>query len=219
MPAPRMMMMFDLTRFSIEVTFTLLIVLFCMVIYFATREIYSLSKHKGIRHFRLAFLFLGLSYLTRLVMQVTSVSSMVFHVGMMHREVWSLFLIPVAYFSTMAIFHLTYSVIWKRFSEHRFLIIANTSAFMLVMLTVFVINPFYLFLLQLLFLIFSIIIQFTKRFSKTRLIYILLLAFWLVSLFLSGPRRLIPTTTLLVLNSISALIFLMIYLKVRKWAR
>ena len=49
--------------FSFELVYTVIAVIFCMAIYFKTKESYELTKYEGIKYFRDAFLFLGLSYL------------------------------------------------------------------------------------------------------------------------------------------------------------
>jgi len=51
-----------ITRAIIEFIYTSLIVLLCFYVDYKTKEIYELTKHKGIKYFRNAFLFFGLSY-------------------------------------------------------------------------------------------------------------------------------------------------------------
>jgi hypothetical protein len=58
----------------LETVFTLVALVLGLLIYFKTKESYELTKHPGIRYFRDAFLFLGLSYLLRFLFSAVFLS-------------------------------------------------------------------------------------------------------------------------------------------------
>ena len=57
-------------RIGSELIYTLIIIIMCGIIYFKTKEIFDLTKHKGIGFFRNTFLFFALSYLMRFFGQI-----------------------------------------------------------------------------------------------------------------------------------------------------
>ena len=52
---------------DIEILYSIAIAGLCLGTYFKTREIYNLSKHEGLYHFRNIFLYFSLAYLFRLL--------------------------------------------------------------------------------------------------------------------------------------------------------
>ena len=48
-----------------EIIYSFVIIVCSLMIYFATKELYELSKHKGIKYFRLSFLFFAIAYFFR----------------------------------------------------------------------------------------------------------------------------------------------------------
>ncbi len=56
----------------------LILVSSAFYIFYKTKEIYELSNHRGIKYFRLTFMFFALSFLMKVVMRGTSFSVFVF---------------------------------------------------------------------------------------------------------------------------------------------
>ena len=69
---------FDPTRFAVEIIYTLLIVVLCFLVYFRTKNIFDLTKHRGIQYFRNAFLFFGLAYSARLLIHLIMIGRIAF---------------------------------------------------------------------------------------------------------------------------------------------
>jgi len=59
--------------------------IFCLLLYFKTREVYSLTKHTGIKYFRDAFLFFGFAYLLRFLFSIFFLSRVIFDIGIEQR--------------------------------------------------------------------------------------------------------------------------------------
>jgi len=126
------------------------------------------------------------------------------------------------YFSTMAIFFLLYCTIWKRTEHRNFFIFSNVIALIMSVTAFFMRTPFILPALQFILLVFSVALIFGKRHKKVshiRPLYLLLLVFWLVNMFVVGPRRLVPFQAKIVFQLISLAVFYAIYYKVSKWTK
>jgi len=52
-------------NFLIELVYSVILTISCLIIYFKTSEIYKLTSHKGIKYFRMTFLFFAASYFLR----------------------------------------------------------------------------------------------------------------------------------------------------------
>ncbi|MBU1704385.1 MAG: hypothetical protein KJ922_03395, partial [Nanoarchaeota archaeon] len=114
---------------SIELFYTVLAVFFFFMIYFKTKEMYKLSKHKGIHCFRMAFLFFGLSYLARFLMLLFAMTTRFLFDDYLPRIImFSITIVLLGYLSTMALFYLIYSQLWKKISHKQFLWFANIIA-------------------------------------------------------------------------------------------
>lgn len=221
--APQHMMRhFDPSRFSSELLFTAIVVILCFIIYFKTKEIYDLSKHKGIYYFRNAFLFFGLAYLARFLFNIFMISGNVFDLIPHKQFLMPFMLIPTGYFGSMAIFYSVYSMIWKKIKEQKFLWWSNLVAVVLTTLSVVSRSPEILAILQSALVIFGLIMIMKmpkKQKMRIGVIYLLLYIFWLGSvLTLSGSGFWSFELTLAVqIISISA--FLAIYHKLHKWVK
>lgn len=213
--------------FGIELIYTTIILIFCLLVYFKTREIYDLTKHKGIQFFRYAFLFFGLAYASRLFLYIIIAGNIfMFEPFMPPRH---MFIMPVsnlivAYFSTMAILYLTYSTIWKRISSEHFLTFSNIVALFVAVMAFISRSPFIVSLIQLLLLVITIIISiriYKKDKKKSHIIalYLLISVFWLINLFVLGPIRFLPFEIKVVFQLISIGVFIVIYYKVKKWVK
>ncbi|MFH1173525.1 MAG: hypothetical protein V1725_00135 [archaeon] len=216
--------------FLLEAAYTLIILLLCFLVFFKTREIYLLTKYKGIQFFRFAFLFFGLAYASRLLLYIMLVGDLfiVEHVR------GPGFVLPisnlvVAYFSTMAILYLTYGPIHKKISVEQFLTWANIISLIVAIVAFISISPLLLSLIQSVLLGIMLVINTRVKGKKqsrdekrtnTRTIYFLLALFWLISLFdIRSPRQFIPFEVSIALHVASLGIFFFIYYKVAKWVK
>jgi hypothetical protein len=205
-----------------ELTFTVITVVFCFLIYFKTKEIYDLSKYEGIRHFRMAFLFLGLSYLVRFFSSLLMLSRAEFHFILPRELFAALFILPMGYFSTIGIFYLIFNFMRKKFKH---LVLMGHIIAAILSLTSFVTrSSFVLFWLQLLLLILAVILislrrNSEKKFSKIRVLYLLVALLWLINLLVAERRHLFPLPIEIILHTVSLVLFAVVYYKISKQVR
>lgn len=105
---------------GVELLYSFVIVVCSLMIYYATKEMYELSSYRGVKYFRQAFLFFAIAYFFRYFIrfflaffnlrEIVEISPM--FVGWV-----SLFVF--LYSSSMAIFYLLYSVMWKRWDHSK----------------------------------------------------------------------------------------------------
>jgi hypothetical protein len=213
---------FDLWGFGFELFYTIAIVVFCYLIYAKTKEMYELTKHKGIKFFRNTFLFFGLAYAFRLLLHLIMIGTITMDL-MPRMAIMPFSIVVVSYLSTMAIFYLTYSTIWKSVKGNHLIIISNIFAITFSIVAFITRSQDYLILLQLGLLIFALVMSYkthkSKRFSNIRILYFLILIFWVLNLYFLGPRMRMPYFFNLGMHIISLIVFWIIYLKVKKWAK
>jgi hypothetical protein len=103
-----------------ELIYSFVIIICSLMVYYSTKEMYELSSYKGIKYFREAFLFFAIAYFFRYFIQFFL---FLFNI----RDIlefspayigWiSLFVF--LYSSSMAIFYLLYSVMWKKWNHSK----------------------------------------------------------------------------------------------------
>jgi hypothetical protein len=206
----------------VELVYTFIIVILCFLVYFKTKELYALTKHKGIKYFRTAFLLFGLAYASRLLTYLITMGHIALDYMMPRPWLMGLSIMVMSYLSTMAMVYLIYSTIWKRFRSLGFLLIANSVALLLFAISFFTRSLELITLVQFLLLIATIIISTIlhrkdKMLSNTRILYLLVSLFWLLSLFIVGPIRSRFFELEFVLRIASIAIFAIIYYRVSKW--
>ncbi len=215
----------DPIGFGIELTYTFIVVVLCFLVYYKTREIYDLTGYKGIKYFRYAFLFFGLAYTSRLFLHSLLISKIAFDFILPMGRLLPLSNLLVAYLSTMALLYLAYSTIWKKINFEHFLHISNIIALIVAGLAFVSRSHVLVSMIQLLMLLFIIILIITKKHQKgkkrlpMRAVYFLISIFWLINLFVLGPRRFLPFELKLALQIISVIVFFIIYYKVAKWVK
>ena len=101
---------------SIEILYSVIVILLCILIYFKTKEVYDLSKHKGIKYFRNTFLFFGMAFFFRLIPV-----SLIFSRNIA-KPLLQISLFLVSYFSILAILSLLSSIIWKKLDDNAILV-------------------------------------------------------------------------------------------------
>lgn len=211
--------------FGTELIYSFAIILCSLMIYFGTKELYELSYYKGIRYFRNTFLFFAIAYLLRSVIKFALVSSDV-------REIFEIsprFLVPVIsiafmYFSSMAIFFLLYSILWKKW-EGSFMNIKWFHAFSVIIAIVSSSsrNPAVHFGVSMMLLMFVAVIvgianvkpKIKKKRNSLYVIYMLLFIFLILNILdIMVPSFLQTYKLLIYLSSMS--IFLIILYRVLK---
>ena len=190
------------------------------MIYFKTKGFYNLSKYLGIKYFRYAFLFFGLAYLSRFIIHLLQLFGMASNLMGLRRFMFPIFMIPVGYLSTIAIFYLTYSTIWKKINYKHFLILSNLVAIIAFITK----SPFILSILQFLLLLATFIISFIKhkrrrKTSNTRALYLLIAIFWLINIFVLDIRKFFLCEYKIIFQIMSVVVFFVIYYEVIKWVK
>jgi hypothetical protein len=103
-----------------ELIYSFVIIACSLIVYHATKEMYELSSYKGIKFFRHAFLFFAIAYFSRYFIQFILVSLSLnsilefspFFIG------W-ISLLVFLYSSSMAIFSLLHSIMWKKWGDSK----------------------------------------------------------------------------------------------------
>lgn len=215
---PNPMHMPNSWMFGTEWIFSIIIVLLCFLIYYKTKEIFNLTNHKGIYHFRTSFLFLGIAYLLRLLFR----SSIMFEIFVRGKYFKTGFFV-IGFFSTVAIMHLFLSVSWKKFKRKPTKLMINLLATIISLFSFLSGEPTILILTQLTLLVLTVIIAFDNKFNKNKsklfLIYVLLFIFWAGSLIPFGSRKYFSFDIIPIVHIVSITIFLVIYYKVNKWIK
>jgi hypothetical protein len=211
--------------FGIEIFYTFLIVFFCFLIFYKTREVYILTKHKGIKYFRFAFMFFGIAFASRLVLYLMKLNSDFFFANIILRQSFRpISIIIITFFSTMAIFYLTYSIIWKKFDSEQFLMFANITALIVSIIAFTSHSPLIISFMQLIIMIASIIIIFInhknqKKKVGTKSLYALIYLIWFISLLILHSKWWFSFEIKLIVQTISIAVFTIIYFKVAKWLK
>lgn len=174
-----------------EILFSLFIILLCFVIYFKTKDLYSLTKHKGIHYFRNTFLFFALAFIIRFLLSFR----FLLHGFRGHLSLPFLILSLLFVFSSsMAILSLSASIFYKTLKlKKEWLLELGIILFalLLVLSVLFFMNSFIIILTQaivvLISLIFLLLKQKANSQSKIRQTYLLLFLFWVITMYLMDP--------------------------------
>lgn len=213
----------DPTRVGIELLYAAMVVILCLLIYLKTKEMYNLTKHKGVNYFRNAFLFFGLAYLFRFVFTLIKLTRVTFDVDLPRLFIQPLSLVLVGYLSTIAIFYLTASTIWKHIKGNKYNILLHLIALLIAILVFVTRSPDILLLTQVILLLFTLVMGYlkfrrSKKLSQLSIIYFLLFIFWVINLRLD-PRHFFPFEFQAATYIVSVGIFMIIYNKVNKWTK
>lgn len=217
------------SRLGLEMMYSFIIIACSIMIYFGTRELYELSKHKGIKYFRKSFLFFAIAYGFRSLIKYVTLNLDIPRILEVYPRAFyfglgKFTLLVFMYFSAMAIFYLLYSVIWEKCEKQKFKTIPfHILAIIIAIITTHFANTIIylginLFLLMFLILTFKLSKkQHTKKKkSSLHVIYTLMFFFWTINIL----DILIPDflrTFQLIMYMFSAGIFLsMLYKVLRK---
>jgi hypothetical protein len=208
-----------------EFVYFLLVTGLSAYIYFKTKEIYELTKHKGIYHFRNIFLFFCIAYFFRLLQIVVMYSMDIFTSPFLPREFQPLYFFFVSYFGTMAILSIIVSANIReiKIKEENLNALLHITAFVSSFIIMLIFSPFAMLLLQTLVFFVTIVMILIKSkedkgpklLSQNKITYVLLFIFWIFNV-VSSIRRLVPREINLPLYLISVGVFFSIFLRVRK---
>ena len=211
--------------FGTEIIYSFVIIACSLIIYFSTKELYELSNHQGIKYFRYAFLFFAIAYFFRSFIKFILVYfnlADIFNTS--PRIIMPIFTLVTLsifmYFSSMAIFYLLYSVMYKKLKKNKQIYWFHALALLIALVTIFYINPIlYLGINIFLFMFILVVVLYSRSKTSKGLnlyaIYLLLLVFWLLNIL----DILIPNffhTFQLLIYLASTLTFLLILYKVVK---
>jgi hypothetical protein len=182
-------------QMGIELIYSFVIIVCSLMVYYGTRELYELSSYKGIKYFRLSFLFFAFAYFFRYFIRFIL---SFFGMQTMHQFsprsfglVGPLTLFIFMYFSSMAVFYLLYSVMWKKLERNsKRIYIFHIAAIVISLLTlIFRQTEILLGINLLLFGLVSLIFYIVHKDSKTKkkgnnlyVVYMLLFIFWVLNI-------------------------------------
>lgn len=202
-----------------EIIYSFVIIVCSLMIYFGTRELYKLTSHKGIKYFRLSFLFFALAYFFRSFIKIILLSFDKSELINFLPIFGSITLFVFIYFSSMAIFFLFYSVMHKKWKSKSTIYILHTIALIIATTTLLFRKPTTYLLINILLFAFIFLTVYASHRQKKKksqnlyIIYLMLLVFWIFNIL----DILIPNffqTSQLFIYLISIGIFLTIFYKV-----
>lgn len=208
--------MMNPSGFALEFFYSILVLFIFIFLFYKTKHIFSLTRHKGIKYFRLSFLFFALSFFTRFLFFLIRLIVYNTNIHIPGRTLSFLSLVFVSYFSTIAICYLIYSTLWREINHIIFFIFANLLSIVSILLFYFR-NSFIFFIFIQLFLVVSLIFVNPKK--KVQFIYPLISLFWIFNLAIFHTRKFFVYETKLIFQIFS--LFLLGYLvyKILKWTK
>ncbi len=171
---------------GLEIIYSFVIIVCSLMVYYGTKELYELSNHKGIKYFRLSFLFFALAYFFRSFIKLLVYLFGVNAIGEIPQFIAPITLFIFIYASSMAVFYLFYSTVCKNWRNKSYLfhIFAIVISFIIVCSSsgwiYFGVNIF-LFLLLAVGIYIVHLSNKGNRKNKFFIVYILLFAFWLLN--------------------------------------
>ncbi|MGV8087310.1 MAG: hypothetical protein ACP5N1_06790 [Candidatus Woesearchaeota archaeon] len=210
----------------LEIIFTIIALVLGILIYFKTKESYELTKHHGIKYFRDAFLFLGLSYLLRFLFSLVFLSRIMINDTMSRKVFMPIFIVLLGYFGTISLWYLIVSSTWKKLgNDKKYILFGHIFAIIVSIVSFITHSPeFMLYIhLALILLYFIIISTFRdknkslnkKIFSRTKVLYFLVALLWSINLLTAG-RPIFPRVAGILFQALAIMLFAIIYYKVSK---
>jgi len=208
---------------GIDVLYAFVLIMCSLIIYFGTREVYKLSEYKGIKYFRLSFLYFALSLFFRSFIRVIVLffnDPRVLHFSM---RAWGpVTVVLFTYTSIMAVLCLLYSVLYKKWKNEKLIFgIFNSVALLISLITALLTIPLLTLSLQVILFVFVGLTSYlaykdcknTKKRNSLYFNYILLFAFWTLNMIDILIPRFIPIIQILI-YLVSIGIFMSILYKV-----
>ena len=203
-----------------EIIYSFVIIVCSLMIYFGTRELYKLSSHEGIKYFRQAFLFFALAYFFRSFIKIILFYFEVSELRTILPVFGDITLFIFMYFSSMAIFYLLYSVMWKKWESKSIVYLFHLASLGMAMVILLFRSPLFYFLINILlfvFISFTVFISFRqskkKKSHNLYIIYLMLLIFWIFNILDILIPNILQTFQLFI-YLFSLGIFLLIFYKV-----
>jgi hypothetical protein len=129
--------------FWVELIYSAVVIISCLIIYFKTREIYNISSYRGINYFSMSFLFFAVAYFFRFSFDILLRLFFAFNEFMPPRPEFRLGIVIYIYASTMAALYALYSVIWKRLGKTDFSWVLYLIALIVTIITGIIVNPLF----------------------------------------------------------------------------
>jgi hypothetical protein len=208
--------------FGTEIIYSFVIIVCSLLIYFGTKELYELSKYKGIKYFREAFLFFAAAFFFRSFIKFLLMffgTTPVHELIHPYMRIITLFIFMFA--SSMAIFYLLYSMMWKRWRNAPKLIYFYLLAAIISLASIIFNNTLIILGVYLLLLIFIVsIMLIAHKISRNKksnmyIIYMLISLFLILNIIDILIPRFLQLYQLLI-YLISLALFLLIFYKVTK---
>jgi len=172
-----------------EIIYSFVIIVCSLIIYFGTKELYKLSSHKGIKYFRQSFLFFAFAYFFRSFIKIILFYFDAGEIRALLPIFGNITLFIFIYFSSMAIFYLIHSVMWKKWKLNSIVYLFHLVAFAIAIIIILFRNPFiYLLINLLLFVFIAFVFYKSHKQSKKKkshhlyIIYLLLFVFWIFNI-------------------------------------
>ena len=172
-----------------EIIYSFVIIVCSLMIYFGTKELYKLSSHNGIKYFRQSFLFFALAYFFRSFIKIILLYFGKSELMNFLPIFGSVTLFIFMYCSSIAIFYLLYSVMWKRWKSKSTIYLFHIIALILATTIPLFRNHTIYFLINILLFIFiaSTVYLSYKQSSKKKshnlyIIYLMLFIFWIFNI-------------------------------------
>lgn len=181
-----------IANFGTEVIYSFIIIACSLMIYFSTRELYNISSHKGIKYFRLSFLFFAFAYFSRsfikLILAYFNAPGLnAISPNLLPPLVGIISLFLFIYFSTIAIFYLFYSGLCKKInkSQNKTYLLHTIALILAGIILLFNRVYFYITINVILFLIVLLTAIYSKKTSDKNVLqttYLLLSFFWTLNI-------------------------------------
>lgn len=191
--------------------YTIIILGLCLGIFFKTKEMYMLTKHRGIQLFRYTFLFLGIAHAIRFFLHTLNL------ISYPSIEIQLFLLITTAYTSTVALFFLLFSTC-KKLKTKYYTHIAHMGALFTMIITLITHSTWILILTQGCLFI-AAILGLNDKYKTLHMIYLLLFSFWFINIARTINVNMMPLWVHIFFDAISIFIFVLIYYKVIKWTK
>ena len=214
-------------NYSTEIIYSFVIMFCSLMVFTGTKKLYELSSHKGIGYLRESFLFFAIAFFFGSFIKIFfTLAKTPLLTGISHAIFQSLSLFIFIYFSSIAVFYLVYSMMWKRWNGHSKKIwLFHTIALVISIVSILLNNSMIYLLINILILIFILIsLYFVNKDSKNKkrksslyAIYILLFIFWMLNVIDILIPNFLQTFQLIVYLA-SITIFMIILYKVLKKA-
>jgi hypothetical protein len=207
-------------HFSLELIMVIIVFFLCFLIFLRTKEIYNLTKHKGIFFFRYAFFYLGFAYLFRFIM-ISSFFLIDIKRFIHPRELMIYGGFITGIFSILGMIYLIASLIYKNY-EYKYINLGIFSLTFIIAFSIIIIKgPLVIFITHICLFLFALgIMLFEKKKSfSPRAIYILLLIFWIINYLPMIIGRLLPLEFRMLIAVISIGLFVAVYIKAIRWLK